>query len=421
MRLYFSQQGNLILFEEWMRENSDSAEWTANDYERVMGNLPKGMTCAGGALDDCFANNTAWKILESRHPDKFWYGSVSHGLNALHSEIISRFPGFKDYVQNVKDITSFVFRRREILSKLKAICAKDNTPLVLEPFGGGWELVCASVKSFLKQEKHLKLILDMPSFSQNAHDSLDQDQRTHFSGIIHNEAFLRGLNKMVDVLSPVVEFLLKLENDHTPLSEVYAGYESLKEYYENLSSVDLSEKRIIEEILKNNWEAAYCKAYGITYLLDPRYLGAKMNSDCLDGIKAFICYSYPYKHESPSEPEAELCSWLQTWGRYAIEEPYRLNALKKGQMSMYEWWLHQDERKYPHLRELALKVFSLPPSRDYDMRNIKSCMDFIRNNLSSIENEKVDKLMFVYFNMQRIDDECKRKSDSSEKIFEDEF
>ena len=410
-RAYFSHQENQSFFEEAIKAtvSSRTATMIADEYERIMRGLPENMTCTGGAMDNCSVNKAAWTILKSRFPDKFWYGCASHGLHNFFNDVIARLYSSEDDAHYAKSMIHFVFRQQSVLRELRGLCEKDKTNFTTELSDIRWASACATAKTVLEDEDHLLLVI-------NKGDT-DTDDRREYLKRVQNADFMKRLQVMVEILCPAFDLIVKFESDLLPLSDVYAAFQSLKEVYDMMRFIDASEKMIIDEIRRNCWELIYSEAHGIAYLLDPRYLGAKLDADSLDRIKSFIFYTYPYKNQSILEPEAEFCDWLCTWRRYSKEEPRRLNALRKGQMTLYQWWRSQDERRFPHLRELALMVFTLPASstcRQHTLSHFKSPIS---------DNKATMKLLFVNWNLNLLDKKSRKELESSEEVldFSDEI
>ncbi|KAJ1397001.1 hypothetical protein B484DRAFT_304680, partial [Ochromonadaceae sp. CCMP2298] len=61
-----------------------SAEWMANDAQRVMTTIdPTLQSIAGMVTDNTNANKAMWKLLSAKYPDKFFYGCVCHALHLI--------------------------------------------------------------------------------------------------------------------------------------------------------------------------------------------------------------------------------------------------------------------------------------------------------------------------------------------------
>lgn len=67
-----------------------TANWIADDIERIIQSLDKSISVAGAVTDNAAANKAAWKILEKQFPDKFFHGCVCHCLHLLVKDIFSQ-------------------------------------------------------------------------------------------------------------------------------------------------------------------------------------------------------------------------------------------------------------------------------------------------------------------------------------------
>ena len=89
--------------------------------------------------------------------------------------------------------------------------------------------------------------------------------------------------------------------------------------------------------------------------------------------------------------------------------PHKLEQVRGGKVSVYEWWLVDKNPDLMQLKELALIVFSLPCSSATCERTF-STMGFIHNKLRNrLSDLKVMKLLYVHINMKQL--EKKRKAD----------
>ncbi len=161
----------------------------------------------------------------------------------------------------------------------------------------------------------------------------------------------------------------------------------------------------------------YGDAHGISYLLDPRYLGAKMSRDVKDNVIDFLSETFPYTCDADAEFSArtEFARWNRYIENIKVNYPHRLKNLdpSKQEMSLYDWWMDQPA-EFAHLKEIALVVFSMPASSASCERTFSS-WNFIHNKLRTrLGDQRVVKLVYVYVNMQQVEKKRKRTSEMSD-------
>ncbi len=160
----------------------------------------------------------------------------------------------------------------------------------------------------------------------------------------------------------------------------------------------------------------YGDAHGISFLLDPRYMGEKMSHTDKDKIIDFVTETFPYT--CAGAKFSARTEWMR-WKRH-IEDtkelyPHRLKNLDPSnqEISLYDWWRDQPD-EFAHLKEIALVVFSMPVSSASCERTFSS-WSFIHNKLRTrLDDARVIKLVYVYVNMQQLDNKRKRPMEISD-------
>ena len=91
---------------------------------------------------------------------------------------------------------------------------------------------------------------------------------------------MKTLKKTIDLLKPLKNYIKYFQDDRIPASDVYDIFLNIPKVYNKLAEdkvISKKEKKIICDILKERFNFVYCDAHGICYLLDPRFLGVKMD------------------------------------------------------------------------------------------------------------------------------------------------
>lgn len=149
------------------------------------------------------------------------------------------------------------------------------------------------------------------------------------------------------------------------------------------------------------WNFIYGDAHGLSYLLDPRYLGAAMPEEDVHLAVDYIA-TFPYEGATYSlTARAEWAKFKLQMADWKANHPARLAHLNNHETSLYDWWMGMSDT-YGHLKELALVVFAMPHSTSSCERSFSS-LAFIHNKLRNrLGNPKVKQLLKVYLNMNQL-------------------
>ena len=100
------------------------------------------------------------------------------------------------------------------------------------------------------------------------------------------------LRKAINTLNPICKEILKFESDACLVSDVYHSFEVLKKGI-SVHKPDEVALTILEQI-NHHWDFMCADSHGISYVLDPRYLGELIDFTVREQVEGFICDSYQF-------------------------------------------------------------------------------------------------------------------------------
>ena len=233
-----------------------------------------------------------------------------------------------------------------------------------------------------------------------------KEKRVAIKAVITEPDFVTKLDECTTILAPIDMHIKILQRDAVPCSDVYKAFVELEEKMRNLTNVDADKKAYLVELVRKRLNFMYGDAHGVTYLLDPRYLGDGMLRTLRKEIEDFV-YKFPQKDGTTSEARMEQLAQEYT--------AFRVEALSERQQSTFrfkmigksktvlQWWI-ADGTDWPLLQNLALCVFSMAASSAASERNF-STFGFIHSKLRNrLGPEKVKKLVYIKTNTLQMSD-----------------
>ena len=328
--------GREVFIDETPLQDSPSADILGEELERAMARAPAGAECTGLTSESSVPMHRLWRALKAKHARMFCQGDPSLGLRLVIKEVRERIGWLKPLAASANEMVAKLLRHHRSIGELvEGSCS------------GIWSRISDS--------------LDIISPDESLLDSEGKAQRP-------KELTAADMKRALVVLEPLVDALSHLESQASAISDVYHLYHSLPKSVDAMDDcISHQEKAIIKECINKQWAELYSDAYGVSYLLDPRYLGDGMDEDTSWKISDFISYKFPY-HCSSTErcASAELTDFLNTYRDAREENPHRLDQFAKAhpkdrfpQTTVYEFWKGMSGQRWNHLREIALVVFSL--------------------------------------------------------------
>ena len=203
---------------------------------------------------------------------------------------------------------------------------------------------------------------------------------------------------------------MKFQKDSVALSEVYECFESLPLEFETNEYLSEMEKAYLKKLALDRWNFCYSDAHGVSYLLDPRFTGARMDLDLKEKVLEFVSeLSQVSGEELEEEKNIAVVMEYDNFFNFCERQRQRpvkgrfWNMLMNGQRSVSYFWF-SDGKEWPRLQKIALQVFSLSPSSASSERNFSSEGFIHSKRRNRLGKEKVAKLNFIRTNQALFDE-----------------
>lgn len=175
------------------------------------------------------------------------------------------------------------------------------------------------------------------------------------------------LEKAITILTPIELILYKFQDDRAPISEVYFESKHLLTDFDAVFGLTTVELEYIKKVVTERWQYVLSEAHGLAFLLDPRYIGKSMTRDYREQIEELI-FNFPETDQDMGINEerrramtAEYTDYVAYAKNQRNNRTYKWEMLEKGNRSPLQFWQSEAE-DWPHLKSLALTLFSLAPS-----------------------------------------------------------
>ncbi|KAG6949645.1 hypothetical protein JG687_00014731, partial [Phytophthora cactorum] len=143
-------------------------------------------------------------------------------------------------------------------------------------------------------------------------------------------------------------------------------------------SSDCAVLAVITTVLRERFDFVYGDAHGVSYLLDPRYVGKDMDNDTREAVVDFI---------------ANGCAVSDASDQLVLDK----------RIGVREFW--SGVHGYPLLQNVANVVFASACSSAAPVRNF-SAHKFVHSQIRiRLKESNVEKLVFIYFNMKNLQPE----------------
>jgi len=129
-----------------------------------------------------------------------------------------------------------------------------------------------------------------------------REERSYIKAIVTGPDFVDCLKKSIALLKPIDRLIVKYQSDAVPVSEVLVDFGELIQNLSKLFDSEIityEEKTYLRQLCKQRYEFLYGESHGLAYLLDPRFIGEKLNFEKKTELEN-ILFSFPL-------PETNSC------------------------------------------------------------------------------------------------------------------
>ena len=371
------------------------------DIETIIEEVGSDKICAV-VTDNCSSMRGAWKLIETKYPNIFANGCAAHVMNLLVKDIFS-IRNNMDALDQAKNISKFIKNHQIVLNKFKNLqLAMKNAGLLdrikaLElPVETRWYSNHNTIKSVLLNKNCIQSVFNDRAFNTELKDHGVRGLESVIE-YVNDSYFWVKLDAMDILLKPITKVIGEFESDDTNLSCIYQSF------------VDLRKNIAIKTYVDDRWAFLHTESMGFAYLLNPNKYGGESfeGSDKEDSYTQLIEHvrvNFSVHQDDPHEDTKTFKDQLDTY----LSEVSRVNQtassstlqiMKNG--SPLAYWMIWGA-KYSRLQEIAIRVFSTCTSSAASER-IWSVFDIVHSKVRNrLGNDKVQKLVFVYANSDRL-------------------
>jgi hypothetical protein len=210
----------------------------------------------------------------------FSLNTFSVRLRRTEDKIVATYPDdypleyLLEFVAEYKEVLSF-FHSHHFYQALLTKSLEDKGPRMLQPPAPTrWGSIQACLYSILKAERVLHCIISDRNFIQGT--SKQKAGQIKIRKTIMSESFIVNLSKSLKILDPINKLITMFQSDFTALSDAFKNSAVLGPTSSTLEGLHADEKEYLTKLAKYRFEFTYGDAHGISYVLDPRYIGDRL-------------------------------------------------------------------------------------------------------------------------------------------------
>jgi hypothetical protein len=395
----------IFLETEYTGATSHNAENLSNDMIKVIDKYPT-TNFAGICTDNTAANKSMWKILESKYPSKFCYGCQAHGLHLLVKDFFyaekrdglypPTYPLGKlcDTLTNCMSISKFFKKHPLEYAPLQERFKLEGYRSLKLAGATRWGTIQSCIVECLQGEKVLLDHVNQRDWC-NKGPAKQKKLKEKIFQIIHATDFISSMQLSLKVLSPIDHQIRKFQGNNVPISDVYACWAMFEDIFSHMEGLSFEQKSYMKGKVAERWNFIYGDAYGVAYLLDPRYCNLPMEAHLRTALTEFII---TYKIDGIEEVSNALAilrlNELGEFQNATLNPPPRLLT---GDLTPLMFWSTYGS-SYPSLRPIAKRIFSLVPTAASAERNWSSHGFIHSKDRNRLASTKVDKLVYLFVN-----------------------
>ncbi|TMW65523.1 hypothetical protein Poli38472_008165 [Pythium oligandrum] len=404
---------------------SDDAQFNsiliAQDIKRVM--APIVNSVSGVVTGSTEYHARAWEMLKAEYPTKFFYGCITHALHLAIMDIFGPekslendprrmtpqlpmdfpFQDLVDFTNNCNELISF-FSSYQYAPKFKMF--DSQTLQTMKSFSNAsptmqWGTLAARFRVLLQSEDIIQSILSDPEFITAAPPN-QRGTRQSLKDFVMSLNW-KMLEKAISILTPIELILYKFQDDKAPISEVYFESKHLLTDFDAVFGLSTVELEYIKKVVTERWQYVLGEAHGLAFLLDPRYIGKSMTREYREQIEELI-FNFPetdadmgINEERKRAISAEYTDYVIYAKNQRANGTFKWEMLEKGTRTPLQFWQTEAD-EWPHLKQLALTLFSLAPSSVASEKSLckASLVQSSRRNKLSFDDMR--RLAFITIN-----------------------
>jgi hypothetical protein len=293
-------------------------------------------------------------------PSYYFQGCTAHGLQLLVKDIFAAtkttkagenaptfpnnypFQTMYEFADECKDSVKFFYNHHAVKSKLNDLQKNARVPYLSIPAPTRWGSIQKFFQTLLQSEQLLYSIVTERNF---VFGSVSQRvDRERIKTIVTEDDFEAMLTKAQAILHPVDEFILKCQSDAVPVSDVMHDFRQLADNFKSLRRNEVatdSEVDYLVNLSASRFKFMYGDAHGISYMLDPRFIGEVLPRQNKNMLEATLVDT-PLDDKTPVDDVQRECLFMELTGfTIALQadrvQQNRFKMLQKGSKSPLQY------------------------------------------------------------------------------------
>jgi hAT family C-terminal dimerisation region len=307
-------------------------------------------------------------------------------------------------VAGCKDVVKFFHNHHVPKAQLQDLQQAVGVRALVRAAPTRWGTIQAMCLSLLESERHLHAIVTARDFLQGT--ATQKAERIKVREVVTGEDFVENLKKALAILEPLDKLIVKYQSDKVPISDVMHDFHALPDAFMKIFLAEIIIKQQFDYLVllsQRRFRFMYGVAHGLSYMLDPRYLGQGLPENSRASLdEALINTPADDVTTTNDDRKEKLFMQYTSFFISATKEKqansFRYQMLAKSRKTPFQYWC-ADGCQWPDLQKIAVELFSMATSSAASERNF-STMGFIHSKLrNSLSPKTVDRLVFIKSNL----------------------
>jgi len=334
----------------------------------------------------------AFEDVHNEYPHLIPLGCLCHTLHLLCGDII-KCTSVATFFAAVGNIVKTITKSQTLSAIFSRIKNENNcTTSLKHPCKTRWGSYLQSLQSLLK----CKATLQAFAVSETATNILPRETRT---SLLDEDIFWVRIQKMADLLTPIVKWISKLESDEPLIHKTYFAFSEIEDELKTVlptSPVTKAEEQIILKEFRNRKTHALKAIHYAAALLDPERQGDLLSQEELEAVE-FIDTVAGNMQLNDTVVMAEVAGYRTKstgiWGK-----PFLWKSVER--LSPIIWWKGMCGSS--ELSKVAVRILSCPTSSAATERSF-STFGFIHNKRRNrLTTERAGKITYIAHNWRKL-------------------
>lgn len=306
----------------------------------------------GIVTDNATSMAKARKLINEEYPAITEYGCIAHSLNLLIGDIM-KCSSLKNFDGQCKDIIKQITGSHIVLATFNQIQKdKKGTSLSLKlPVVTRWGSVLQCLDSLANCKFALKILVVTEEINNKLSSTVKKN-------CLDDEIFWKKVEKLIEILTPIVKWITKLEGDDLQMAEVVDAFKELDNSLEYMiSGLPITQKE--EADIMNSYQERKTKTlrpiHYAANLLDPQKRGKNLSQEEHLVAMEYISTLATLKN-AEEEALRELSEYIAKTNMFSRDYIWK----SANSIDPVTWWGGFGCKT--SIKCLAVSILSLPPS-----------------------------------------------------------